>query len=338
MSDKAHRMELLAFRVTMWLVATTCILALGTKAKMGRPTSVPVHYLLIICMVAATLALLVPRLDAYGLSKLKKINLGGVELEMLVDSGAERELLKYTETPPSEQAAAANQPCEQPFPLAELSGRQRFFYEKLSYRLYQVFDQVSDPATLDRQQQHHYREMVRYVGGSAIAMKHYTKALDIVSRLNNFKDEDLTAEELRLLGVAHLWAADEISNEQEKVECLKKALPLLRASAKKEPDEVRTFFSLGWGLLSVGNFEEGIIQMKKCISMNDSVRPWANWNIACGLKKLRRDDEALMFLREIVPGCWWPHIARDDWFKEEPRTGFSDSFEALCRAKLQQNP
>jgi hypothetical protein len=338
MSDKLHRWELLTFRITMWLVASTCIAALVTKARIGKPTSVPFHYLLIICMVAAVLALLVPRLDAYGLSKLKKINVAGVELELLADSGAARELLKYREIPASEQTAAQNQPCDRPFPLAKLSGPQQYHYERLSYRLYQVFDQVSDPTALDRDRQEHYRELVRYVGGSGIAMKHYTKALDILSRLHHFEGQGLTAEELRLLGVAHLWAADEISNQREKTECLAKSLPLLRASAEKDPYEVRTIFSLGWGLLSLLHYQDGIDQMKKCIHLDGSVIPWAKWNIACGLKKLGREQEALQYLREVEPGCWWLHIKDDDWFKDEPRTSFSDSFDALCAEKLRQNP
>ncbi|HMG34426.1 MAG TPA: hypothetical protein VKM94_10845 [Blastocatellia bacterium] len=34
----------------------------------------------------------------------------------------------------------------------------------------------------------------------------------------------------------------------------------------------------------------------------------------------------------------WPYILDDDWFKENPKTGFSDSFEQLCAAKQQAHP
>jgi hypothetical protein len=93
-------------------------------------------------------------------------------------------------------------------------------------------------------------------------------------------------------------------------------------------------YNLGWAFLSLKKYSYGISQMKKCIRLEPRCTPFAKWNIACGLKMLNRDDDALKTLEEISPGPWWKNIANDDWFKDPTNTPFMAHFEAICLSKL----
>ncbi|HWP42730.1 MAG TPA: hypothetical protein VNO14_05815 [Blastocatellia bacterium] len=283
-------------------------------------------------MVAALLALLVPHLDSYILSRITEINVGGVKL-VIAQAETIREQLKIEEIQPHSMLES-DHPSDQPFPVAELKGFQRYEYEKLSYRLYQVFDQIKDPRALSPDLKVNYRELLRHVGKAAFAMKHYTKYLDIVLHLRQFPDEELSDEDMFLMGHAYLWAADEQIEASKKKNYWEKSIPFLRAAMKKNPDEVKYPFSLGVSLLSLGNYNGGIKLMETCMNINESITPWAKWNIACGLKKLGKDNKAMETLEEIPPGLWWQGIAKDDWFKDSKNSQFEASFKTLCERKI----
>ena len=75
--------------------------------------------------------------------------------------------------------------------------------------------------------------------------------------------------------------------------------------------------------------------MRKCMKLEPRVSPWAQWNIACGLKKLNRPIEALKVLERIPAGPLWQNIANDDWFKDPEQTPFMNEFVALTKTKSQ---
>lgn len=228
----------------------------------------------------------------------------------------------------------SEQQANQPFPASKLVGSQRYYYERLSQKLYQIFDSVKDPNDLDGISRDKYRNLIKIVGKAALAMEHNTKACDILSHLRLFRDREFDDNELLLLGNAHLWASDEAADESEREDHWKKAIPLLKSAMDKNPYEVRTQYNLGWALLSLGQYEDGIKLMENCIKLYQPITPWAKWNIACGETKQGKKQDAMETLKAIPPGPWWTHIAQDDWFEgilEEP--DLRDAFRSLCEAK-----
>jgi len=330
--------ELMAFRTGMWGVAACSFVGIFTKARWGQPASVPIYHLLILTTAATLLAVLVPKVEPYVLSKLRKISVGGVELELGADVMTAIEWLKYEEVPPRgpESDSAYSYPADRPFPVAELTGPQRYQYEKLSHRLSVLFCQVSDLDSLEPRTRGNCRQLIRYVGAAAIAMKHFTKSLDILLHLKRFGDGVLDPHELKLLGSAYLWAADELTVESKKQAYWREATLLLKGAAQADPFDARVPYNLGWALLSLGVHEEGIERMKESMRLDQSVAAWARWNIACGQKKLGRATEALETLELIPAGPWWKYIKDDDWFKGDQPTSFVEGFRRLCESRIEE--
>lgn len=338
--NSAHgRLELQIFRICMWAVVFCSFGAVATKALWGKPSSVPLHYFLILVLVAAFLATFAPTLGEYAASGLQKVKFGGFEVELREAAGQASLHLKFDEVPAWEwtivDEVGSSIPNDNPFPSAQLSGPQRYEYEKLSFRLYLLFDQVKDPNQLDFEARESFRRLILYVGKAAHAMGQYTKALEVLLWLNRFSDRQPNHEELRVLGTAYLWAADEQSDTALQKSYRNEAIPLLKSAVGKNPYQTVVFYNLGWALLSLQKYDYGIRQMKKCIKLQPQYSPWAKWNIACGLKKLDREDEALRTLGEIPPGPWWDGIADDDWFKDPQQTPFMEQFQVLSEAKRQ---
>jgi hypothetical protein len=133
---------------------------------------------------------------------------------------------KYKEILPSEIElnASLNYPRDKPFPTPKLTLPQRYHYERLSQKLYRIFDHIKDPNQLDAESRANYRDLVKIVGRAALSMKHFTKALEIVVHLEPLTDRALNADESFLIGNAYLWAADELSKESERMEYFRKAV------------------------------------------------------------------------------------------------------------------
>src|SRR5437870_1556331 len=117
-------------------------------------------------------------------------------------------------------------------------------------------------------------------------MGHYTKSLDLLLWLKRLSDRELSNDELQLLGSGYLWAADEQIDQISRRRHLTLAVPLLKSSTDKNPYAVISTYNLGWALLSLERYEDGIEMMEKSIRLQKYYAPWAKWNIACGLKKL----------------------------------------------------
>lgn len=326
-----HLREILFFRLTMWAVVICSLGSVVSKALIGRPSSIPLHYLLGFAIVASLLAVVVPSLESYVFSRITEISIGGVKLELIAAAGVAISELQYKEKMPSEIESDSSP--NEPFPTPELTGPQRYHYERLSHKLYRIFDQIKDPNQLDRESRDNYRELVKTVGRAAFAMKHFTKSLEILVHLEALKDRELTPDELYLIGNGYLWAGDELSQDAERKEYVRKSLPFLKAAMEKNSYEAKFPYDLGWALLTLDQYQDGIDQFTSSIGKRPSIAPFANWNIACGLKKLNNNVEALNKLREIPPGPWWEGIAKDDWFADPENADFSREFEALCQTK-----
>lgn len=342
-STALSRVELVAFRLCAWTVVVCSFGAVLTKAIWGKPGSVPLHYLLILILAGALLGTFAPTLGEYALSRLNKLKFGGFEIELSDAVGQARVHLIINDLPPDidrDLNAANMQPGEaelllsdNPFPATKLSGAGLYQYEKLSHRLYLLFDQVKDPNELDIESKENFRKLISLIGKAAYAMGHYTKSLEVLLWLNRFSDRALNHDELRLLATAYLWAADETDKTQKRL-FQNEAIPLLQRAIRKHPYQVLVTYNLGWALLSLDKYHHGIRQMRKCIKLDPRYSPWAKWNIACGLKRLEKLPEALSVLGEIPPGPWWNSISSDDWFVEPQPTEFTEKFQALCRNKL----
>jgi tetratricopeptide (TPR) repeat protein len=287
--------ELALFRVCMWAVVVSTFGGLVTNTIRKKPLDFPVHYFLGLAIIAALLATFAPNLGAYAASRLRKLKLGGFEVELSEDVSLARQYLinegfrplgVVAEGVPAFEVESRDEAAsDSPFSLQKLSGPERYQYEKLSHKLYFVFDQMKDPNQLDREARENFRRLILFVGGAALAMEHYTKSLDILLWLKRFSDRALEYDELRVLGGAYLWAAEEQSDNSERRRRQMQAIPLLKAAIEKNPYGVLPVFNLGWALLSLGKYEDGIEQMQKCIRLDRHYLPWANWNISCGLKE-----------------------------------------------------
>jgi tetratricopeptide (TPR) repeat protein len=335
--EKRRQREILFFRLTMWAIVACSFAALATKVLFKKPSAVPVHYLFISAALASLLAVLVPNLESYIFSKISEISFGGVKL-VIAQAETGHEWLKYEEISPEAASRSGHSaPGSQPFPVKKLVGFQLYQYERLSYKLYQSFEQIKDPNELDAKTRDDYRTFISRVGKAAFAMKHLTKYLDVVLHLQLFRDRELDSDELFLLGHAYLSAADEQLEDSKIKDHQEKSVPLLKAAMDKNPYEVRIPFNLGVALLSLGNYQGGIDLMVTSIKLDKRISPHAKWNIACGLKKLDKDRETLEKLREIPPGPWWEDIAADGWFADPGNPEFREAFELLCLTKKSES-
>lgn len=343
MDGKRQSLELLLFRLTMWAVVLCSFGAIGSKAIGWRASSVPLHYLMGFAVTAALLAVVAPNLERYVLSKVSKVTLGSIEVQLIAEARTAAEWLKYEDLAPDEVASSSSKALEgyqsnHPFPASKLDGPQRYQYESHSHKLYQLFIQIDDANELDAQSREKYRNLITAVSRAAYRMGHFTKSLDLVARLQQLRDRPMDADELLLLGSAYLWAAEELADESARRAYWKKSLPILYSAMQKNPYEEKTKYNLGWVMLALGQYHEGIYQMQSCIRLRESLAPWAKWNIACGLKKLGKDVMALDTLEEVPPGPWWKDIEADDWFVDEKNPVFAKSFKDLCTKKKSHHP
>ena len=189
-------LELILFRVALWLVCVLSLAGLATKLMMGKPGTVPSHYLLISAALAASLAVFIPAV----ISRISEVSVGSVKLVL---SGTERldefKASAFNDLPASGAA----------FETADLKGRQLYEYERLSHKLYRLKDQLVHPDTLDRTSCQNYRRLIDYVGRAAFKMGHFTKYLETVKMFEMFTERQQTSDERYLIGHAYLCAADE---------------------------------------------------------------------------------------------------------------------------------
>ncbi|HEV7682839.1 MAG TPA: tetratricopeptide repeat protein [Pyrinomonadaceae bacterium] len=337
-SHGLHFLELTLFRVSMWVIVCASFAAVGTKAFWGKPSSVPVHYFLALAMVGALFATFAPTFGEYAASRLHKVKFGGFEVELSEAAGQASLHLKIADVRPWDRGMVAQSggdlSYDTPFPSIKLTGPGLYEYERLSLRLYLLFDQVKDPNELDLESRENFRRLILHVGKAAHAMQQYTKALEVLLWLKRFSDRAHDLEESRMLGTAYLWAADEQSDKAQQMSYQTEAIPYLRTALGRNPYQSVVLYNLGWALLSLEKYEKGIEQMEECMHLEPRVGPWARWNIACGFKKLNRQDDALKTLADIPAGPLWNSISKDDWFKDPEQTPFMDRFQALSRKKI----
>ena len=346
-SRLAHvKWNLLIFRLTAWAVILATLGAIVSKAIYGKPAATPVHYLLALALIAAILAVLS---SPEVLSRLRKLGFKGFEIELLAETES---LLKtplykefnltaqYSSSGPVAPPPTEDYPANSPFPVGKLKGPERYQYERASEQLYRILDAVKDPNGLDAETKTNYRSLIKYVGTAAVAMDHFTKSLDILKRLELFRDRELDAEEMRILGTAHIWAALETDADVERRKLLEKSIPYLKSARDKNPYEVKTPFNLGWALLSLGQYRASIDILRSCVELYEPIAPWAKWNMACAYVKLRDTARALSTLDEIPPGPWWEYISKDDDFLGQKEAAFRDGFDSLCgrKRKAQNTP
>lgn len=326
--------NLLAFCLAMWAVVALAFGAIFTKAIFGKP-STPLYYLFAAVIVASCLAVFA----ASGImSRLRKVGFRGFEVELGAEAKLAAEMLQYKEIVPSNMEAfqKGEHRADSPFPTLELTGPQRYHYERLSHRLYQIFDTTKNPMEVDLESREYYRSLIKHVGKAAFVMKHYTKSLDILRHLESFRDKELDAYELTLLGTAYLWAGDEVGEVLGRTKYWEKSLTLLLDAKKKNPYDEHMLYNLGWILFSLDKYDAAVEQFEECVKHNRAVAPWAKWNIACAYVKLGNKPRAGQILREIPSGPWWGPIAEDSDFtalKNDPE--FGEAFRDLCRERQQ---
>lgn len=334
-----QHIEVMGFRLCMWVVVAGSFGAIATKAIWHRPSDVSVQFFLVLAVIASVLAAFGPSLGVYASSRLRKISFAGFEVELNVE--VEQASRYLVDVPSEEQEPPSGEPAEcDPFPSKKVSRAGLYQYERSTIRLYMFLDQVRDPSAMDLKARESFRKLIRLVGGTALRTKDYIKALDILLKLESVSDrEDLSFDDLRLLGSAHLWAAQYALSKR--MEYWEEAVVLLKAAKDKNPYDAATTYSLAWALLSTNRYNDAITLMQKCEELDKSIAPWARWNAASGLMSLGKQDEALKTLEQIEPGCWWDGkegIAADPDFKDWKEPAFRDRFLKLCQSRIGAAP
>ncbi|HWX39686.1 MAG TPA: hypothetical protein VN345_00925 [Blastocatellia bacterium] len=262
------------FRLFMWGLAFSSLAAIYTKYKWHRPVDVPVHYLLICAMVSAVLAVAWLLL----LTRLRKVSFHGVELELGVQAETDRLRRLLGPVPPDEPDPGPD-PTEgqcQQFPMTKMSPGAQYEYEKLSVRLYVLLDRV-DAATLDRENRNYIRELIRYVGKSAMRMGHFTKSLDVLKRLKDFsEDGNIEFGEMKRLGAAYILAGSD--EPDKKKEYLREASELFGAAVRERLDDAGAQYRLGWVLLDE-NPGRAMEHLRESVRLNEAFKPWAYWTL-----------------------------------------------------------
>lgn len=327
--------ELIAFRVVMWLIVMGSFLAIARRAWSLNPTTLPLHYLFICIAAAASLVLIVPNL----LSRVREMNIAGVKLTLaqLEQQDSRLEEIRIETIDPSviidDSGIKAGTVTELnvPFSAKPLRGAQLFQYERLSHRFYRIHDQVKDPSKLDRQVRSNYRDLITYVAKAAFAMGHYTKYLDVASQIVALGDERTYNEDF-LIGHAYLWAIRD--QEARRIEYLGTANGFLTQAVQKNPNDVKSQFNLGICLFYQGGHTAGIKCMTKCVTLDDSLRPWAHWNVAFALKEMKKYELSLGVLRRIPAGPIWKAIEKDSWLDSNVPDFFRAEYEGIRQEKV----
>ena len=313
-------LELIIFRVALWLIVLLSLGGLVTKWVIGKPSSVPSHYLLIAAAFAASLAVFIPAV----ISRISEVSVGSVKLVLSRTESLDEFKAGALSDLPASGAA---------FETEDLRGRQRYEYERLSHKLYRLKDQFVDPDNLDRTSRQNYRRLIDYVGRAAFKMGHFTKYLETVKMFETFTEREQISDERYLIGHAYLCAADEQDGAAQTKAYLKAASENLEMAQKTNSTDVNIPFNLGLALLRRGYHEDGIKYTQMALDMHKSIAAEANWNMAIGLKKLKRGPEALTRLEKIGPGPVWLRIEKDPDFVDPPDAEFDQEFRALCDAR-----
>jgi tetratricopeptide (TPR) repeat protein len=333
------RLELVAFRLVMWLIVIGSFLAIVKRAWSLNPTTLPLHYLFICIAAAASLVIILPNV----LNRVRELNVAGIKLTLaqLEQQEAQLDEIRIETVDPSViiedvgiKSGGVKQELDVPFSAKPLKGAQLYQYERLSHRFYRIRDQVKDPSKLDRQVRVNYRDLITYVAKAAFAMGHYTKYLDVAKQILALDDER-TFNEDYLIGHAYLWALSE--QESRRMEYLASANGFLTQAVKKNPNDVKSQFNLGICLFYQGGRRAGITCMRKSVALDDSLRPWAHWNVAFALKEMKRYELSLKVLRGIPPGPIWKAIQDDSWLAPPITDSFRGQYAAIFQERIPRN-
>jgi tetratricopeptide (TPR) repeat protein len=315
--------ELILFRAALWLVFLLSLGGLATKLVIGKPSTVPSHYLLVAAALAASLAVFIPAV----ISRISEFSVGNVKLVLArTETLGEFKASAFDDLPASGAA----------FEAKELKGRQLYEDERLSQKLYRLKDQLVDPRDLNRTTLHNYKQLIDCVGRAAFKMGHFTKYLETVKLFETLPEVEQTSEQRYLIGHAYLSATDEQEGADQEAYLRAASENLLRALRRNSTD-VNIPFNLGLALLRRHYYEKGIKYMEKALHMHSSIADEANWNIAIGLKKLGRGTEALAKLKDIAQGPVWLEIEKDPEFVDPPDANFDRDFKVLCEDRKPKN-
>lgn len=86
------------FRVTMWVLVFFSLGAVILKALIGRPSATPIHYLLLLAIIASLLAIVASISESSILPRIRKIGFKDFQLELAAEVETAREVLKYAES------------------------------------------------------------------------------------------------------------------------------------------------------------------------------------------------------------------------------------------------
>jgi hypothetical protein len=324
---KERPWELYAFKVVMWAIILSSFVAILRRAASLNPTTLPLHYLFIAAGLAAALLILLPGVR----TRISEVSFAGVKL-ILAQPEVVLDEIKIEEIPLESDIHQTAEEISIPFSVKSLEGPQLYHYERLSYQLYRVFDQVKDPNKLDAKNRENYRNLIAHVAKAAFAMGHHTKYLDVARRFLSFSDRARNSDENFMIGHAYLWAAEE-QPANTRSEYQIRAQQFLSSAMRLSREEVKIPFNLGLCLFYLQGYRRGITLMEMSIQRYEPLSPWAKWNIAFALKKLDDYEGALAKLREIPSGTVWDGIAADEWLAPPVNADFKAGFLKLCEER-----
>jgi tetratricopeptide (TPR) repeat protein len=284
------------------------------------------------------------------ISRITRIEGLGLKLELDEAVSSSRRIASYiyrlTRDIPQFPGSARKRPAE----LRELSGREKYAYEQLTWHLYNVFETVKDPNDLSTTGKEDFRALVKNSYRGAREIGYNTKALDVIKYLQKFKDRDLDQEELIMTGNAYVWAAEEADNRDEQKILRKNAVSFLKKGYYAIPlasEKANVAYNVGLMLLHLEEYKSSISWMRRCIALAPEGSPEANWTIACAYAKLGAQDQTLNTLNLIHPTSFltardwselWNNIENDDYFSVLRQPPEDASFRDLIARKRAEKP
>jgi len=271
---------------------------------------------------------------------------GFFEVELRETLSTTRELVRFV---PEFTSPLATLKSVKPGQSPKIDAQAEYKYERCTWQLYKLFDEITDPNSLDTTAKEQVRKIIRNAYSFAASKEHRAKALDIILYLQKFTDRQLDSDEMYTIGTAYLQAALDPHMENTPITTtLLNAVPLLTDAyygLKGTPDAVKVAYNLSLTMIYLGKYSEAISWANRCYEIDNDWGPWTSWNKACAQIKLKAEKDALDSLKSINRNYKFAEeewqklrddIQKDEYFSElTTASDRTSQFLELCNQKRQ---
>lgn len=278
----------------------------------------------------AALALIAVLFAFWGrvlMTRLRKVGREGVEFQVWSDIARIPDM-KDAPIPPDYLLGEERQ---------KLTPMQSWFYELGGSLLFHLRHLGVSAHDLSGKELQNYRELVLWVGQTALSSSETYKALETLQLLESLTD--LTKDERVFLGTAYFWTGvhERRSGEARVRERFRRAADLFRKVIVEDDGDATSHFSLAYAYDELGRYDDAIRCNRRAVQLDED--RWgtsARWNEAVSWVKKNRLADALAALSQAPAGKAWGEIYDDPELtplRIDPT--FGEEFLALRDSKLQ---